>query len=361
MRLLFLLAVVVVVLVAGEGVGRVKVKLREQLRSARALAAQQAGLLSQAQLKNHGLNGKGISRLTERGNLVRVLKGVYRLPDAREHPDRSAMAICLWGEDVVVSHRSAAQLLKLDLGPVSSSGQVDVTRFSDGYAPSGYAVRRTERMEPFDILRRGPLRFTQPLRTLLDLADEESEEILGNAFESAWNQCLVSPGRVRRYLERLQELPGRPPNGTTALRAWCDGAEKRERAMQSPLEVRYWLAGRAAELPPSRVQYPFRDDAGQLAPDFAYEKQRVIVEPRGVSAHASPKKLRENARRDARLAAAGWLVLVVTWEMLEPPRVQRTMEQVKQTLLARSHLRPSPPEYDPPIGARPAAGARRIA
>ncbi len=314
----------------------VKVALREQLRSARTLATQQAGLLSRAQLMGFGINDSGICRMLKRGNLVKLLHGVYRLPDVRQDPLRAATAICLWAEDVVVSHRSAALIQGLELGAVLTNGPVHVIRQSSGYVPLGYTARRTDFLEPVDILRRGGVRMTQPFRTLLDLAHEESEEILGCAFESAWHRGLASPQRVRRYLERLTLACGRLPNGAQALHAWCDGAARRQRAMQSPFEVGFWLAVRERQLSTPQVQLRFDDGRGpSLYPDFTWVRERLIVETRGAEAHASAQKLRQNAQRDARLAAAGWTVVVVTWNMLQPSLRRKTMTMIEAALEGR--------------------------
>ena len=316
--------------------GMVKVTLREQLRSARSLAARQAGLLNRAQLMGFGVNDSGICRMLKRGNLVKLLLGVYRLPDARQDPLRAATAICLWSDDVVVSHRTAALHYLLDLGPVLTNGPVHVTRQSSGYVPSGYIARRTDFLEASDVLQRGAIRLTQPFRTLMDLAHEESEEMLGCAFESAWHRGLASPQRVRRYLDRLTLACGRLPNGAKPLRAWLEGAARRQRAMHSPLEVRCWLGARDEGFPPSQVQYRFDDGKGPtLFPDLVWERERVIVETRGAEAHASATKLRKNAQRDARLAAAGWTVIVVTWDMLEPPLRKKTMALIAAALEGR--------------------------
>jgi len=79
------------------------------------LAAAQYGVVSRTQTLDTGLSARQIEIRIEVGRLTVVHPGVYRVAGAPTTGRLRAMAACLWlGTDALVSHLTAAALLRLD-------------------------------------------------------------------------------------------------------------------------------------------------------------------------------------------------------------------------------------------------------
>jgi very-short-patch-repair endonuclease len=69
---------------------------------------------------------------------------------------------------------------------------------------------------------------------------------------------------------------------------------------------------RAAELPTPRVNAR----VGRFEVDFLWPAHRLIVEVDGYAYHSDRRAFERDRRRDATLAAAGYLVVRITWRQL---------------------------------------------
>jgi predicted transcriptional regulator of viral defense system len=78
------------------------------------IAARQHGVVTFAQLLSAGLTPKGITRRVAAGRLHRLYRGVYAVGHAGLSSEgRWFAAVAACGERTVLSHRSAAELLRL--------------------------------------------------------------------------------------------------------------------------------------------------------------------------------------------------------------------------------------------------------
>jgi very-short-patch-repair endonuclease len=163
---------------------------------------------------------------------------------------------------------------------------------------------------PVAVTRIGRIPLTTCAQTLIDLAPELSDAALEDAVDDARRRNLVTAvkmhamvrakrGRGRRGLGRPQRLLegriGGPVSGS--------GKENDLGRLM-----------REANLPPAVRQHEIRDAGGALVarPDFAYPDAKVAVEFDGYKFHGSRRQWERGKRRDAKLAALGWLVIPVT-------------------------------------------------
>jgi hypothetical protein len=127
------------------------------------------------QLRDQGVDGDQLRRLSRTGEVVRVRHGVYdsepaELKPIEAHRRLIAATVPLLGEDAVLSHSSAAVLHGMPV-PVWQLDRVWVTRQSSGgghLSPQLHEYKARFREE--DVVEVDGLRVTRPERTAVDLA-----------------------------------------------------------------------------------------------------------------------------------------------------------------------------------------------
>jgi very-short-patch-repair endonuclease len=153
---------------------------------------------------------------------------------------------------------------------------------------------------------------TNPLRTLLDLGAVEPDAVPAALVSTAVSR-LVVPGAARAALDRTS-VRGRP--GLGALRAALDDWPLGDQAPDSELEVVVARLLKVHRL----TGFQFHPRIAGLEVDFAHRRKRVVIEADGWEFHSARPAFEEDRRRDALLAAEGWLVVRVTWwQAVEQP------------------------------------------
>jgi predicted transcriptional regulator of viral defense system len=140
--------------------------LRRRLAS---VAATQSGHFTAGQALSVGYSYQAQKFHADRGNWLRVNRGVYRLPEwpVGEHDDLVRWS--LWSRDrAVVSHETALALH--DLGDANPAVvHLTVPPSFRSRAPEGIRLHRAE-LPDGDVWQYEGFRLTTPLRTLLDLS-----------------------------------------------------------------------------------------------------------------------------------------------------------------------------------------------
>jgi len=142
------------------------------------------------------------------------------------------------------------------------------------------------------------LRVTAPLRTLADLSRVATPRELRAAASEALVRGLVTQAEVddARIVDPGAVAPSR-----------------------GVFERRFYALLRSAGLPRPEANVAI----GGYVADFVWVGERVIVETDGYAAHGHRAAFEADRERDAELAAAGWVVVRVTWRQLTaaPTRV----------------------------------------
>lgn len=155
-----------------------------------ALAAGQSGYFTAAQALSVGYSYQGQKFHADRGNWLRVDRGLFRLPEwpVGEHDDLIRWS--LWSRNrAVVSHETA--LAVHDLGDVNPAVvHLTVPANFRSRAPGGIRLHRAE-LPPADIWLWEGFRIATPLRSLLDVAAgtlelDQLSDAVRRAFEQAW-------------------------------------------------------------------------------------------------------------------------------------------------------------------------------
>lgn len=279
-----------------------------------------------------------VSRWLRDGDLLLALPGVVVLPDRAHEWSVRAMAAALWTRGPL-SHLSALAAAGLT-GPPSGPVHVTVPADRAPRGGPGVVVHRTT-------LPMGPTEGSVPAR--LPVA---------RSLVDAWGWAH-SPGRNPRA---RQEVP-------VVRHLLIEGVRRREvrvRQLRSEATRRPVLAGRASlihllhlveggcqsELEVFGVTHVLRIP-GLPAPvqqhrvvlptgrhvdlDAAYVQARVAVELDGAAFHGSSEDRERDTRRDAALAALGWVVLRFSYRRLtqDPEGCRTDIEAVVRRRLGR--------------------------
>ncbi|QNE22436.1 hypothetical protein F1D05_36740 [Kribbella qitaiheensis] len=240
-----------------------------------------------------------IRRALTLGQISRVSKGVYALPDG---PSDIAVALANGG---VLSHESAAlhhglDVVTMPLIPHVTIGRKFSKRDTELACTLHWAALPTG--DGTDVSR--PM-ATDPLRTVLDCARRLP---FGEALAVA--DSAVRLGKVNRKVLNASALSLNGPGRPAAIRA-CSLADGRAAsALESMLRSRVIEAGITGFIP----QYVIRGPGFFARVDLGNPLLRIAIEADSFTHHATREALRRDCRRYTSLAANGWLLLRYSWE-----------------------------------------------
>lgn len=178
---------------------------RESSRQLYEFAEQQQGYFTTKQAKAAGFAENTHPYHVKAGNWLREHRGIYRLPmfPATERPDLALWA--LWSRnrkeriEGVYSHQTALSLHELsDLNPAKLHMTVPRAFRRNSLIPKILVLHRGD-LSDLDVQGGSGYLFTKPLRTILDLLEENSleEDLLVQAIRQAVDRGLFSVAQIR--------------------------------------------------------------------------------------------------------------------------------------------------------------------
>ena len=280
-----------------------------------ALAANQHGVVTRAQLLAAGFGRAAITSWVRSGRLYPLHRGVYSVGYISSSPyTRMMAAVLACGPGSAVSHLSAAALWQIaGLLP----GRVDVTA-TYRHSRQGVVFHRTRRLSAGDVTTRNKIPVTTLARTLVDLASTLDGRALTRALNEARIKHRLTDATLRRT---IAALPRRA--GAAKLRALLDPHDAPTR---SALEDRFLELVERHGLPRPEVN----QRVGGYEVDMLWREARLIVELDGRRYHDT--RFEEDRERDAELTANGYRVTRVTWRRVvesparEAARLARMLE-----------------------------------
>jgi very-short-patch-repair endonuclease len=281
-----------------------------------AVAAEQRGVVSHAQMKAAGLGRGAMAHRVANGRLHRLHRGVYLVGHAAPAPlARETGALLACGPGAVLSHRTAAGLWGL-MPP--SSGLVDVTvPGRDCGSRAGVRVHKAGEVLEENVGRRERLPVTAPALTVLDMARTLDADALERCVNEALVLKLVDHPELRSLAERFKRR-----TGSAALRRLLDRLEG-PNLTRSEAEQRFLSLLVSAKLPRPSTNAK----VGGFEVDFLWRRQRLVVEVDGFAFHSSRTAFERDRARDAELQAGGFRVVRVTWRQIvdEPEATVATL------------------------------------
>jgi hypothetical protein len=273
------------------------------------IAALRDDLVTDRQLRKHGLSRDTVAHLVHARVLTPVFRQVYSVTPGPIDEARRALALCLAVPHGVLSHQTAAAHWQLRRAP---RGMLDLTvRAPRQVRLPDVRVHRITELDVEDVVHYpNGLRMTTPARTLFDLATLVSPPVLASATQDALNRRLCTPWSLGDVGERMIRQ-GRP--GSSAFRELVDGRAAAVPAVGSDGELVLATALEALGLPAMTRQFEVELETGGLVRlDLAVPAERFAVEVDDPAWHASAVALQRDHARDLLLRADDWEVLRVT-------------------------------------------------
>jgi very-short-patch-repair endonuclease len=271
-----------------------------------AIARRQHGAVARRQLVAAGISADWIDYRLDKGSLIRVFPGVYRVGHAAPSMEAEYMAAVLGcGDGAVLSGNAAGRLLGLIRGRPPEPQVLAKTKRSI----SGIDTRRIRAMDPRDRMTWRGIPVTTPARTLVDLVAVVSADALARAVHQAGVLHGTTPDDVEAVIKR------RPRSkGIADLREVLHGDGKRilsklERAFIRLLEVN--------DLPLPKTNRL----AGGLFVDCRWPEHKLTVELDGYRYHRSRHAWQQDRLRERQAYARGDQFRRYTWaDVVEHPR-----------------------------------------
>jgi very-short-patch-repair endonuclease len=293
------------------------------------LAEQQEGVVARWQLIERGVTPREIQRRIQRHQLHGVFRGVYSVGYRALREEAYEMAAILSvGGDAVLSHETAARHWELPRLPWSRRPiHVSTTKRVRGPRPGIVCVHHVRSLGDLDIDMRHGLRVTSVERTLLDLGGTMDPWRIANMMHEAEFHDRFDRATFRELLARMRTRDDATHAvGSRAITMLDAGSA----GTRSKLEARLLRALLAAGIPEPLVNVRVRVQDGTIEVDMYWPDARLCVEVDGVG-HRRERSRRADARRDARLRAAG--KVVVRLDVVEiDTALDEVVERVRRTL-----------------------------
>lgn len=248
---------------------------------------------------------------------------------------RAEAALLLCHDSAFVSHHTAAQIWG---GIVPGDVDVHVSVPDARHRPQRLGIRAHVSSRHSDVVTRGKVKLTDPLRTFLELArdlDLIDLVVLGDSLVKA---SVLS-------IEQLH-VGTQGWHGGGAMRA-RQAARLVRAAVDSPMETRLRLLLIFAGLPEPQVNWTIRNDNGQVLYrlDLAFVEWRVAVEYDGRHHAEDDRQWAHDIGRREALDGLGWrLVIARATDVYSSPEqtVTRVVSTLRETGMELPDPTPSP-------------------
>lgn len=242
------------------------------------------------------------------------------LSEVQRHRVR-AMALAERSPHLVLSHTSAAALLRLPLWDVSLAN-IHLTRPGRGGSRTGPGrIVHSSKLDAGDVIVLAGVSMTTVARTLADLACTTSMATAVVAADAALQQRMITPADLALAVTAA----GRRRGAAGARRALGFADGRSESAGESRTRLAFHQAGVPAPSLQIRIYGPDGDLIGRV--DLGYPERGVLIEFDGRVKYQRPLRPGQRAEevviaekiREDRLRALGYVVVRFVWADLADP------------------------------------------
>jgi very-short-patch-repair endonuclease/predicted transcriptional regulator of viral defense system len=273
------------------------------------LSRHQYGVVARSQLIRKGFTEGTVRSATRRGELRRVLPGVFAVTSVPTSWEQRPMAGTLWGGQITLaSHLTAGRIHEL-LPP--QTGPIELTADHRLHKRPGFVVHQRQLLHDELTVARG-IPCTSVERTLVDLCHSCFTEVAETALDAALRMKKVKLEGLIRYCERAA---GRCLRGVATLRMLLSVRGDDQALSESPLEDLFGRVMRKGSLPIGQRQAP-RDGVPTGRVDILYPEHNLVIELDGRKWHSGRQDLMRDKRYDNLINISGRRVLRLTWEDL---------------------------------------------
>lgn len=251
--------------------------------------------------RRHPSRRSTLQRHVRRGALITVLPGVHVSPAGLDDPLTMARALSALHPDAVVCGDAAA---RLTFWPQRIVGHIDIAGVRLPGAHPRYLLSRRH-VPPELILSIDGIRATCPDLTALDLAAETDGASIDQVLRTR-------SGSLPGMAIALNAVPGR--RGDRARRRLLLDSRDEPWSAAERLAHRIF---RAAGITGWRANHRVLIRGRTYYLDMAFPGLRLAIEIDGREWHSSAAAFENDRSRHNELTAAGWIVLHLTWDMLD--------------------------------------------
>jgi very-short-patch-repair endonuclease len=273
------------------------------------LSASSFGVFTGTEATERGVSRKQLGRLRAHGEILRVLPDTYRIlavpPSSLQH----LRAALLWaGADAAAAGRSAGELYGLE-GVTAEKPEIVVPPSVRATA-EGVSVRHTHDRASLMLRHQKGFPVTGVECTLLTLAALLDEVAFEIACEDARRRRLTSVPALRAYLQRY----GRPGRlGVRHMRRLLRELDPQHPA-RSTLEVMTRRLLVAHGITGFVREFPLEWHSRTYFYDFAFERERTILETNGRRWHDDATDYEHNNEKWSVPGRHGYRIVFATWE-----------------------------------------------
>jgi hypothetical protein len=273
-----------------------------------ALIARQHGVVTRLALLGDGYSHREVDRAVERGNLIRIHNGVYRIATSPDSFEARCAAACAADPEVVITATAAARLWAFrhtwrpdDPIALVAHQRTPIAR--------GVVLRRTNVLDDEDRVRRDDgITVASPPRAWFDCARDLDDERFERLTEWVIDHHAKLP-TLWRTTHRLQAR-GRP--GVARVKRVMSKRTDWQKPAGSGLELRVLQALEARGVVLVR-QFPLQlADGTTIHPDGADPRIRWALEIDHVTWHGGRLDAQYDKRRDRSARLVGWQIERVT-------------------------------------------------
>jgi very-short-patch-repair endonuclease len=293
-------------------------------REAWALAENQHGVISNAQLREVGYTPQAIHHRIRAGRLHPLHRGVYAVGRSNVTDHGRWMAAVLACDGSVISHSSAAALWRM--GPEKRDlVELSLPSRSRRRRP-GLEIHQRPSLPPRGITREYGIPVTNPVQTLIDMSLCLDRQGVERMINEADKYNLAHPPQLREALDRR---PGE--KGVAKLRFILD--RRTFRLTREELERRFLPLTRQAGLAIPLTGQSVND----FEVDFYWPDLGLVVETDGLRYHRTPAEQARDRLRDQAHTASGLTPLRFTHEQVryEPEHVLAVLTATARMLARR--------------------------
>ena len=288
------------------------------------LSAPTRGVFRGSAATKVGLTRDQLSRLCASGVIERVLPDTYRMVAVAPSHEQALHAALLWaGDGAAATGRSAAELYGLE----------DVhAEIAEIAVPRAVRARSTKILvhhgvrAALQVRRVRGMPTTGPEYTLLWLAHHLDTEPFEVACEDARRRRLTSVPALEAYVGRFAR-PGRP--GLANLRKLLNELDP-VHAARSTLEVKTRRLLVAHGIVDFVREFPLEWSGRTYRFDFAFERERTILETNGRRWHDDPADYEHDHEKWSVPGRHGYRLVLATWtKVTQQP--ERLLEELAAT------------------------------
>ncbi|AQP46421.1 hypothetical protein BW730_01440 [Tessaracoccus aquimaris] len=262
--------------------------------------------------REHPHLARALNSCAFRGEVIRVLPGVYALPGQLTLTAR-LQAACAYGAGIVITRQAAAHFTWWPELPLPDL----IDAASPRHVIVGHGFRFEQRyVRPDLTMRRFGIALTAPELTVLDLIDDMGPI----AIDEALKRRAVTLQRLRRALHLTR---GR--RGNTLRRELVEDSRDEP---WSELEREAHRRLRSAGIDGWRTNYHVRAEGKSYRIDIALPDIKLGLELDGATFHDTDAAFHTDRRRDRALARGGWQIIRFTAQSLD--EIEGTVLSIRQ-------------------------------